>query len=1414
MDSQCKDDPTATYRGYRRQALYCLYRLFDDGLTQDTIIQPEGNEDLEIRKTTGQRLEVVQVKDYTADLTASDFKPSFYRRIKDLCASDASVAIKIVTFGPVGPELAKACDNEQETPKRTLNTLTKDRKEKDTDGKIKTVKGLSKEQAEEVFKRVEIEVVDEVALTQHVVATLIATMTAGNPDVAFQNLMWWLISSAENQRTLTRSQTIEKLTQLGKFITHRDAHAQEWNVSIKPIESVPPDDEAREKLRHEFFQGGRVRPEHVAAGLDVPRDQAIANIHKAFQSENVVIIRGASGQGKTTLAYRYLLDWAPSDFRYQVEKAASLEHARLMAAAIAGHTEIIDVPSVIYIDVRPGDTLWVEFVRELAVVNDVRVLVTIREEDWFRSRVSPEDFSFADISMEFTKESGSQIFDELRSIGYGDDQLDFNDAWTKLGERKTLFEFVYLVTQNEQLFQRVQTQIGILKDEVNSGALAETELQLLRLVAVASAYEARLDLKALANFIELPEPTRTLERFGNEYLLRTSTDGKYVEGFHAIRSEIIAEELTDAVVQPRGIIESQLPSLVVEEDLESFLLCSFSRNESTASDVVQSLRGIQLNTWVGVRAVLVALQWLGLKRYSAKNIGLIEEVRSLSPSSWWFTLDWDLAQVKGDAGFHVLQKLAETSKEFAAAAAVANAVQERQSNKDEVFELARDWLGTFPLPANPADSVIQFAAAGEVLYWLGHLGQQNSDVADWLDDQSILEAWRILPLHLFARFATGVCQFSSETYNEWLGSQRDAVEERIRSEATIIAIAEEDDCLVAHFLIDIDRKASELRPSEQETSVNDLAVQRVEIVSACLPGYARYGASGYGHQMSLFEALGDDSTKRMMLENITMPWLPEFNALARGAVEYAFRPNTWDEYFASVRELRERIIAAFSNLRQVLAKGGDHALLDSTAWDESKQFLNGEFLLPKSAVDEWGFVAESRADRFENGMREKFSAISTLDPFNKALNEYTRTLSNFLNQVLPSLALVSSLRTAKTEVARKAILAKGTELGATEESVHLSVLNGIDACIGLRKLQSVEQALLRDRRMEFDNEFSKAELEQLLSTMRSWALFCYPKQVLPNVPKQKKTKDQRRKPGHQVGLRDCLKATKNRISHELKKLKTDGIDAKILSEGVQWNDEPSLWISFDTAHPLGSIVAIETLWRVLIEAFRPDRDKIVRTKAIDYFWAKIILVPLVLGRSLDRHAYANMKGALYPLDDDPESQLWRFIPEEIPQSAWDQLGLSQWDHGDARKVFDEFAAAYSAVFLHVDHMADFTRCKIDLDENGEKVFLDYAQVAAKRVEPFMQETFDSCAVLLEQFPEWNESVIEARPNILNCMNLIVQMEEALRPSDDFDEKGGLTIDAMSDWHNRLKEGLNLLGEAQALWLADSLGLPGFEYPND
>jgi hypothetical protein len=62
-------------------------------------------------------------------------------------------------------------------------------------------------------------------------------------------------------------------------------------------------------------------------------------------------------------------------------------------------------------------------------------------------------------------------------------------------------EFVYLVTQGDSLRERLQQQVKRIQDEVRAGRCSDIELAFLRLVSVASAFEARLKLKEIVNFL-------------------------------------------------------------------------------------------------------------------------------------------------------------------------------------------------------------------------------------------------------------------------------------------------------------------------------------------------------------------------------------------------------------------------------------------------------------------------------------------------------------------------------------------------------------------------------------------------------------------------------------------------------------------------------------------------------------------------------------------------------------------------------------------------------------------------------------------------------------------------------------------------------------------------------------------------
>lgn len=102
------DNPESTYRGFRKQALYVLHLLLTDGGSLPRVYHPEGVEDLAIWSPTTLKIEeVVQVKDLSDSLSLADLYRTF-ARFWDTRRQHSDAVLKIVTFGPVGPELEAA----------------------------------------------------------------------------------------------------------------------------------------------------------------------------------------------------------------------------------------------------------------------------------------------------------------------------------------------------------------------------------------------------------------------------------------------------------------------------------------------------------------------------------------------------------------------------------------------------------------------------------------------------------------------------------------------------------------------------------------------------------------------------------------------------------------------------------------------------------------------------------------------------------------------------------------------------------------------------------------------------------------------------------------------------------------------------------------------------------------------------------------------------------------------------------------------------------------------------------------------------------------------------------------------------------------------------------------------------------
>ncbi|MBC8507269.1 MAG: hypothetical protein ISR58_16310 [Anaerolineales bacterium] len=370
-----RDAPPA-YRGYRVQALYTLERMLSPGLDPSIVFQPEGKEDLDIFKGDELR-EAIQVKSHD-NLVLSHLSPekpnSFFHRALALMDEWPSILVKLVNFGPIGIEMCKAWQGDEQSQADITKKLIGH--------------GFDKESIDRIFSRIELVEVNESDIEKGVFIQLQEQLTGIDPINSFDLLHFWLYRKSETRTQITHRDLIEKIQRVGRYISERHHKHAEWFTSIQPIEDIPIDENQLDDLREEFYAGVSARYEHILADLDFKREEKITEISQAFEKTNIVIVHAASGQGKTTLAYRYMHDFYPGQWRFAIPLIENRQHALRIVSALAGHANAIRVPMIVHVDVTSRDIEWPELIRQLANHPYIHVIVTIREEDFRRSNIS------------------------------------------------------------------------------------------------------------------------------------------------------------------------------------------------------------------------------------------------------------------------------------------------------------------------------------------------------------------------------------------------------------------------------------------------------------------------------------------------------------------------------------------------------------------------------------------------------------------------------------------------------------------------------------------------------------------------------------------------------------------------------------------------------------------------------------------------------------------------------------------------------------------------------------------------------------------------------------------------------------------------------------------------------------------
>lgn len=1380
-------DATPAYRGYRLQALYTLNRILNRNPDNDFIFQPEGNEDLAIFDVEGNLLEIIQVKERTHNLSLSSFEPekedSFFYRIAKEIAAHPDAEISIIAFGNVGPEIQKAIQTEGSQRKNVVK-------------KLSSHEMISEDVSSAIFEKINLNIVNEAELTTSVFSELQDSLVGIDPSISFDLLMQWLSICSEQKIKITRKELIEKINKVGSFLASRAAHHQQWFTTVIPIEDSTVDAANKAELENEFYKGVSTRYEHILANVDVIREEKIQEISSGFKDKRIVIVHAASGQGKTTLAYRYLHEHFPQEWRFRIQSVFNREHALSVALALASHADAIGVPMAIYIDVSAQDRDWTELVKQLSVHRNIRVLVTLREEDWRRANISNTDFDFQNIELNLDRNEAEKIYSSLATKSTPVNVLDFEDAWNKFGESGPLMEFIYLVTQGSSLQDRLSQQISFLENEVREGRLSDAELKLLRLTAVTSSYEARLKLKPLVEYLNLTAPKNTLNLFEKEYLLRVSKDGELVDGLHPIRSAILSELLSDPTFSPWSESAGESLAFIKEQDLETFLLYSFSRHFHELEKPLQTFSLYQPQSWLAISGCIRALVWLGLAKYIEANRGLIQEaVEKLGKGLWSYLLDFDIAEVLPSVGSSWWKDLGDLFPEETVK--TIEDLQSRQTDKKDVFINVTEWLINRTEKPTMPETEADWEAFAETMFWLKKL-DVVWNLPEWFSDDVLNEAVNTLSIETLANLIYSL-SFDGR-FNSWIEANKPSYIKRFREELLIVGLEEIGQKISAHYIFDFnklnnssDKSAGKVPSSENMFHWETL--KRINLLRRFLPSYEEFAIQGYGQMLWKDFLPHDDSIKTgIAKKHLPVEWLVSINANFSGLGNLNFRPETWREYADLVWTLRKTILESLKQLKNSLEVYFSKNVfteirneLNFEEWENSKKLLNTTPFLPKVAVDEWGISTESTANSLEeiqntSVIKRNILSLQKYKTHLKTFGEHTGTLSNFFTQALDGIILQPYLGRARN---RLMLLKVAKDLGIKATSPNLATYNFSDAIKNLRQFQERSRNILTPF-------FEKNEINQLENEERkvfnqifpTWYFFATkPQKVLKNVTEWSAEK-----------TKQLLGEIRQNISQKLRRISTKKLKISIFSEDILWEESSALWITTDAEEILEAYQSFAKILNVVRESVDTIPDDRLRYYILDIYWSNIVIIPLLKGKYLKPVAWRINIHTLTSKEFYEDAKWWNFAQVPIPDDALQQLNLSALDLPDTQNV--ENLLTHSAVlYALTGHIRDFLRLP-ELDDEGNNILQKYVSSLSQT----LSETLTSLLNVIEELAtEINTLPIEIltqNHTILEIGEIMIEFRQYVAPFINFENSveenvlqvsEQMNIQELSDWADSLEK---------------------------
>jgi len=460
--------------------------------------------------------------------------------------------------------------------------------------------------------------------------------------------LYMLVAEASQENASLRFEERRRIstTEIGRRIFERleaeDPSAIDHAMASGALEPVDFRSSISEPA---FYQGVKVRPGHVAAGLVFDRpDDSAAVIHTLRQRRHV-LISGPSGAGKSALMWltAKLLE---GEFRWYLITARAVgADADAIVRFIRARRPNEDCPiGLAFDDVSSAhNDLWNILVRELSGMPAVYCLGSVRQED-VALVTDQSDTEFIGVTLD--EALAESVWRKLRT-----QRQTRWEHWREPFEQSEglMLEYMHVLTQGRRLQAVIDEQVQQRKKENRTD-----ELAIIRSTAVICARGGELRASKLFDLLNVnpDDASRALSRLLDEHLVRESRPG-VLGGLHMLRSQALTKASHDeAVFLSEASLWRSLPAATGETlpvAVKSILAEAKKEDEAAALSKLAEILGANadLDTWAGI------MTGLGLATLERRVTSFIDMLRKHGVPR----AQWSVASMFGDPNLEVPELL-------------------------------------------------------------------------------------------------------------------------------------------------------------------------------------------------------------------------------------------------------------------------------------------------------------------------------------------------------------------------------------------------------------------------------------------------------------------------------------------------------------------------------------------------------------------------------------------------------------------------------------------------------------------------------------------------------------------------------------------------------------------------------------